>query len=139
MLDLLIVAIIVGLAGAFIGRTLSKEDIFEGTRSKLENLLYDDCDEEEFHQRKDDEVYKDADLIDGYRLDLPRWQSLSLGKLGDLITCPKCLGVWVTFGLWTWVYVLDDSLNWNWAYSIPMVGVSGAIIYVLHVIFASAE
>ena len=134
MLELLFAIVIVGFAAFFIGQTISKEDIFEGTRAKLERVLYDECDEEEFHQRKKDAVYADANLIDGYRLDLPRWKAMAYGKLGDLITCPKCTGVWASFVIWTWVYNFSGELAWTWAWSIPMIAVSGAIIYILNTV-----
>ena len=133
MVEFVLPVVVVGLVGYFMGSIISKEDIFDGLRRRAEDFFYDDCDEEQFHQNKLDNVYRDAGLNDGYRLDIDnRWLALTMGKVGDVITCPKCSGVWVSFAVWVWLYNLSDAINWETVFSIPALGVSGAIILFLN-------
>jgi len=129
-MEILILAIIMAaLGGLFVGRTFASEDLFHFTQIRIKNLFYDTCDEEEYHDRLEQDFYKDQNLGDGYKPDLVRWQSIALGKAGDLLTCPKCIAVHVSNLLWTWMYNLNDALNWDWSLSIPALLVSGLIIY----------
>ena len=128
---LILAMIMAGIGGLFVGRTFVSEELFHFTQIKIKQLFYDDCDEEEYATRLEEDFYKDQNIGDGYKpdLDMVRWKSMILGKIGDLLTCPKCVGVHVSNALWVWMYNLNTTLSWDWSLSIPALLVSGLIIY----------
>jgi len=72
-----------------------------------------------------------AEILDAWAYDPQTHQDRNFvrGKIGDLASCPWCLGFWVsclTFGLWTWSLPWTAASPQNWVLNaFAIAGVQG--------------
>ena len=121
MFELIILAIIYGLAGYGIGRTLVQESIFEGLVEKIKSWGHYPVSGKGVSQAPDGTIIKlheDQSIeilsTDGYKTYRPRVVALFMGKVADLLDCVFCASAQAAFqlALWTSVFTfLPVSLS----------------------------
>jgi hypothetical protein len=96
--SLLITAVLFSFAIWRITRFLLRDSMFEETRFKVENY---------FGSRSDKLFHR---------------------KMNELVSCPWCVSVWVTFlvvGLWRWQE--GDGVGWFWTAILTLASAAGAM------------
>lgn len=108
MIELIAYVILSALGGYGLGRTIASESIFEGWVQKVIDFCYYpvplggviDPNGSVYQVGEDGTV--EVLSQDGYRTDVWRPVALTLGKIGDLLSCETCLSTQLAFQIFLW-------------------------------------